>query len=252
MSAPSEVAPVLCTPCGLQESLNQEVADYTAEVMAAKRLGPRACKLCPFRTFTKKRQLIAHLEYHKEPFFTAASASSKSKTLAQYNVVQGLYNHRVMESVLPSRKQYKNDLLEQSASLLRSWNTGISEAELRLLGKSNQVPVVMVWTKEGPKYMTKQLAAAATRLSPELYYTTEFEELVVGAALQCRAQIGSIVDHLQARWSENPDVTPLLASVRKEGFRDCVHDIFTKPKAWSRTPLLSLRTKRQDAESGCL
>ena len=83
----------MCAP--LQEfadSLRSEVQEYADEL---KMYGSSlCCRLCPWRSFKQKHQLVSHVaNYHKEPFFTAtaAKAQSRNKVLVQYHLAEALY-----------------------------------------------------------------------------------------------------------------------------------------------------------------
>ena len=43
------------------------------------------CQLCPWRAFGTKRQLVSHQEYHKDPYYTAATAANKNGQCASWS-----------------------------------------------------------------------------------------------------------------------------------------------------------------------
>ena len=228
----------------LGPSLAAEVASYAAELQGRRKRnsGMRSlqCKLCPYRQFCSKATLRCHQKYHHSPFYTAAASAgtSNNKNLAQFKVTRALHRMRVLETVLDT-KDYPDDLLECSAKLIRAWNKDALEAEVSLLKKSNRVPLVQAWTKDGPQYILRSLTASMTRISDKLYYSVGFERLAVALSLQCRGQASQVCDALLARWAERSDAVPPL-SLDGRTLRRCLHHMYTNPQGFVKNTLTAL------------
>ena len=92
----------------------------------------------------------------------------------------------------------ENDLLKQSAVLIREWNNDVDPKELELLGKQNQAPLVLVLMKKGPCYLVRSKTDGRKRFSHKMYYSKGFEALMVSIAVQCRGKLSAIRNALFA------------------------------------------------------
>ena len=216
------------------DALHRRAANGAGDVVE------QTCKLCPFRSFKRRAQLVEHMKYHTAPFFTAAAHGLRTKTYPQLNVAKALHRHRMAQSICgPSGAA--DDLLEKSASMIRGWNRGAPPAELEVLKRNNQVPVVMVLTRSGPEYWLKCRTADATRANEKVYYSRDFEDAVIGLALRCRGHVGAIVDEMLARWAEDAEGVPLLFPTMQVTVKECVIVIFKSPDGVVQSALRRLK-----------
>ena len=186
-----------------------------------------SCRFCPFRKFEQKRYLVTHVDkYHKTPYYTAEGAAPKWKVLTQYRLIQALVRRHLFDVALTGGSVSVN-LLQQSAQLIRDWNAGVTRTELDILERSNGLPVVIVVTASGPQLWLKSRTGDTCRISDKLYYTKEFEQLVISIALQTRGRVSNIQQQLWARWAEHDSAVPLLV-VDKAWIRDVLHHIFKR------------------------
>jgi hypothetical protein len=225
----------------LAHSLGLEVSAYK-DALVPCRAAAWDCKLCPFRAFSRKSALLSHLQYHTSPYYTAAAHAQKSKTLAQYHVAQAIFHQRTLGNAL-GLVAPTHDLLEQSARFIRTWNAGVSESELGLLKKMNQVPVVLVWTGAGPQFRLRSLTRGATRITEKQYYTPDFENLFVASALRNRGQLGTVIDELNARWAEQAQNPLLFAQNGAGAIRECMNFVFTNLAGIVQKALSDLKHK---------
>ncbi|CAK0849985.1 unnamed protein product [Prorocentrum cordatum] len=197
------------------------------------------CKLCPYRAFGTKRQLIEHMKYHSPPFSVAPASA---ETTFQHRVGQALHRQRAAASVI-GQAAPASDLLEASAERIRERNRSASEEEAQALQRSSQVRVVLMWTTAGPEYLLRSLAGKANRLSEKLYFTGEFEDLVVSLALRSRGQEGPIIDDLCARWASDPRGLPFVFCQSQTPIRECMRHLFTRDGGIVQNALRDLKRR---------
>jgi len=168
--------------------------------------------------------------YHQAPFYTAAAAKedSKNKALSQYRLAKAIFRERALRESLREDALFPNDLLAKSKQFIRQWSKGITEEEKAVLQRSNGEHYVTVWTKQGPQLWLKSRTVGACRITNKLYYTADFENLVVAAALMNKGRMNQIRDYLRARWVESDDaVATLLCSNVRVNLREVLSHIFT-------------------------
>ena len=200
------------------------------------------CLLCPFRSFKRKAHLVAHMKYHKVPYFTAAAASVKTRSLSQFEVARALFRQQTLASHTIGRACPHN-FLAASAAQIRVWNATADDGEKALLAKSNQVPLVHVWTQAGPVLKLKSQTQGCVRLNEKTYYSRDFEDLLVATALQCRGQLSTMADCLYQRWAESALSVPLLFEANSQSFRDCVLHILTNTNSKAQVALRDLKAR---------
>ena len=222
--------------------MRKEAAKYAQDLRNRGGSGPWACKLCPYRCFLRKPHLVDHQKYHRPPYFTAAAAAKKTTRLgAQFNVARANFRQRVVESVLTNNPP-THDLLAKSSATIRDWTASASTDEKDLLKRSNVVPLVLVWAKDGPKYVLRSQTVNLLRLNGKQYYTRDFENVLIAEAVLCRGQIAMIIGNFHARWSESSSMTAML-SFQLAGLRDLMHHVFTHPDGLVQTTLSELKHK---------
>lgn len=231
----------------LIDSLGKEVSSYTTLLSDRRKrnsgIATLQCKLCPYRQFCQKPCLVSHMKYHRSPFYTAPASVNdiKNKNLAQFKVTRAIYRMRVLGSVL-HQKEFPDDLLESSSSLIRKWNQNAPDAEVELLRRSNRVPLVQAWTEDGPQYVLRSQTASMTRVNDQIYYSAGFERLAVALSLQCRGHASQVCDALMARWAERTDSLPLL-SLSRRSVRLCLNYMYTNPKGFVKETLHALKAQ---------
>ena len=227
------------------ECLRCEVKCYKEELQ--QHGAALSCKLCPFRKFKRKDQLVTHVErYHKEPHFTAAASQGrKRKDLAQHLLAKAIYRQRVVAATLQPEVLAANDLLARSSATIRDWNSSVSAPEKMVLEKENGQFYVEVWTKRGPQLWLRSQTAKAIRVTARTYITADFENLVIATALQSRGRANVIRDLLRARWAEDPEAVPTLlkSSSVRNALREVLHYIFTDPSRIVQRTIGSLKDR---------
>ena len=205
-----------------------------------------ACPLCPFRSFTRKRGLLHHYAYHKAPHFVAAAASARASTnagrLSQLKLAQAIYRHRSLASAIKP-VDMQCDLLRKSAQLIRSWNEGVVASERNALARSNQCPLVKLWTASGPKLVLRSMTVDTTRITQRTYYSNDFENLVIATALVHRGHVKSMLDSMLSRWAESTLSGVMLAAQSHTVLRECVSHIFTKQGGKVTSAIDSLKSR---------
>ena len=186
---------------------------------------------------------IAHVtNYHIAPYYVASAAGAKKKFFQQYNVIVAIHRRRALGRGLPG---FRDDgkLLALSAMLLRQWNACAPSAEIQLLRKSNQLHLVMMWTRDGPRYVLRSLTSGTTRLSDATYYTPEFEDLLIATAMQCRGKVRQIITQLGSRWAEDESNVSMLFGKSHEALRECVAHVFKSPDGLVQQTMATLKER---------
>ena len=233
----------------LEEILKREKDLYKEKLNlhmnSAKSVGSLVCEFCAWRKFTERRKLINHVDkYHKEPYYTAEAAAPKARMFSQWRLVVALYRQRLFDQVL-AKDSMEANLLKTTAELIRKWNPGVSDVEKAVLGRSNGLPVCTVVTKKGPELWLRSQTPGTVRISEKLYYTKDFEQLVVSLALQSKGRLENIKQRLWARWSEDNGSLPLLLPDSKS-LRNVLHHVFTCPDGVPQQLLLTLKNQATD------
>ena len=103
------------------------------------------------------------------------------------------------------------------------------EPEKSLLKRFNLIPFKLVLTADGPQYWVKSKAATALCHSEKTYYTSAFEDLLIGAVLFQQGQLGPVIDLCYARWAGDKNTLPNLMSSRQSNvIRELAHRVFTR------------------------
>jgi len=168
----------------LEASLQREVDSLKLDLRRRVAVnGVFRCFACPFRAFSKKSLLVQHMQYHRAPFFTAAAVDgTKKKDFAQYKAITAVFDCHAHKAALYGIVP-QDDCIRRSAALIREWNRDVVEPEKSLLTRFNLIPFKLVLTADGPQYWRKSKAATALCHSEKTYYTSAFEDLLIGAVL---------------------------------------------------------------------
>ncbi|CAK0900665.1 unnamed protein product, partial [Prorocentrum cordatum] len=130
--------------------------------------GTLACQKCAFRAFAERRYLRHRAEtYHtKERSCTACNAD------LQLKIARAIFQSA--QSVFNQPEASPHSLLSTSAALVRDW-VAPSEEMLAVLKKSNELPLVTVWTEDGAVMKLKNQPGSTMRLSSKVYYAAGFQ-----------------------------------------------------------------------------
>ena len=121
----------------LKKSLESEVQAYKEKLLLHRNkkgaVTTLTCALCPWRQFGFKHTLVEHVQrYHKEPYYTAAATTEKSKTMAQHRVIVAEFRRRALLTAV-HEQHFDNNLLSLSADMIRQWNREVSQQEKAVL-----------------------------------------------------------------------------------------------------------------------
>ena len=182
--------------------LKKEVAAYSLSVKGTR------CLLCPFRSFSRLRNLKAHLKHHCHKNMYLADVRSHQRF-----VVRADFDYsRAVTPAAPMQAE-PMDLLQYSASKIRKWNSACTESTLALLQRVNRPVLVRVLTHNGPQYWVKALTVTCIRHSKELYYTSRFADLFLSMLLTNEGRISTSVDALYLHFGRVGRTPPFTSNL---------------------------------------
>ena len=188
--------------------LKKEVAAYTESVKGTR------CLLCPFRSFSRLRNLKAHLKHHSFKNMYLADVRSP-----QRQVVRAYFDYSRSVTPVAAMEAEPINLLQYSASQIR--NSNCNKSTLALLERVNRPILVRVLTHFGPVYWAKELTETCCRHSQDIYYTTRFADLFFSMLLTNEGRISTSVDALYLYFGRESRTSHLLPHLRYFGMIWC-------------------------------
>ena len=116
--------------------------------------------------------MAAHLKYHIEKNMYMADGRSP-----QGPVIRAYFDYCQTTRPVAVGKQGELQLLQHTASMMRTWNIRCTESYMKVLQKHNRPILVRVLTHRGPEYWAKSLTEGCIRHSQQVYYTSRFADL---------------------------------------------------------------------------
>ena len=197
----------------LKKCLQEEVEMYVTTKPGTN------CDLCPFRILSHRKHMANHLKRHNSEHMYTASLRSP-----QVNVIRALYDYRRSLGCLQPLAAKTPDLLHESALLIRKWNAKCSDKMRTELERNNKQILVRVLTKNGPEYWVKERTGTCYRFSRELYYTSQFADLMLSHLLLNQGKIRTTVNALYHHFAGR-SVTPGLLPQNREVWNHIAADI---------------------------
>ena len=200
--------------------VEMEIAFVTSEVGKKRQQngpkGPILCPLCPFRTFSKKCHLNCHIKtYHSDKVDFAATGLVRRVTQELHNADVELSNLR--GDIL------RCNTIQRSVMYIREWIGEVPADIQRDLCSASDITrfVSMVFRGDiGPVYTLKCNAGPFYRLNSQVFFDSEFANLLLSTAMTTQGRLKGIKNKLVSYFTSRGHPCPGLLNRKTDFFYD--------------------------------